>query len=618
MTIRIAFVAVLAFSLVACGGGASSHAALPGIPGGAPASVGNATAQFVIKVPPKQGSATGRGPAYVSPSTQSISIQVDSGTPSISNLTPGSSNCNVPAPLSPLTCTVTLAVASGAHTFTVKTYDGLAGAGNALSVNSAPFTVVANQANLVNITLAGVPANLLVEPATTDLQMAGSGVSGFEFTGETPHTIVVLPQDADGNLILGPGAPTIAATLTGVSAGSGLAVAPATGGNPNAFTITSTGFGGATLALVATPAAASAGSALNASVVLDATVDSTVIAGNGSPGYADGTGSAARFGLPSEVAVDTANNDLYVSDMASCAIRQVTAAGVVTSPYGMAPPAISCGTINGTGNAAQFDQPTAVAYDPANGNLYVFDGAGSCALRQITSSGVVSTLAGGTCGFADGTGASAKFSIYVPGLVYDSADSLLYVADKSNCAIRQVTLAGVVTTVVGNPPPTVSCGYVNGMGTTALISDPLGIAYDPTNQSLYVSNLSTVRQIALPGPGFLVSTLAGPAPPNTQTGFIDGSGAAARFHNINGIVYDTSDGNLYVTDGSNDAIRQVTLAGNVTTLAGASPATPGYGFSSGFGFAAAYQEPLGIAYDAATDSLYVSDELNYAIVQVQL
>ena len=620
MSLRIAMAAFLVCSLAACGGGASSRSALPGVPGAPLGSAGNATAQFVIKVPPKTGSSTSRGPAYVSPSTQSISIQVDSGTPTLANLTPGSPNCNVPAPLSPLSCTLSIpSLAAGAHTFTIKTFDGLAGAGNLLSVNSAPFTVVANQANLVNITLAGVPASLLVEPGSGDAQIVGSGTAGLQFTGETSHTIVVLPEDADGNLILGPGAPTLAATLTGVGAGSGLSVAPASGGNPNAFTISSTGFGGATLALVATPASASAGSAVTANVALDATVDSTIIAGGGTFGYADGTGGAAQFDGPFGIAVDTANNDLYVADDYACSIRQVTTAGVVTTPYG-SPPAsgVNCGGTNGTGNAALFGSPIAVAYDSVNGDLYVADAAFGCGLRQITASGVVTTLAGGsTCGYADGSGSAAKFGSYVGGIVYDPTDSDLYVDDSHNCSIRQVTLAGVVTTVAGAPPPTPACGAVDATGLAARFNATQGLAYDSANQSLYLSDRYRVRQVALPS--YVVTTIAGPLPPNSQIGFVDGSGSAVLFNDMSGITYDSADGNLYVNDSGNAAIRQVTPAGIVTTIAGSNPLTPSFGGSSGgFGFSAQFGRPIGVAYDATTNALYVVDRGSVSIVQVQL
>jgi DNA-binding beta-propeller fold protein YncE len=50
----------------------------------------------------------------------------------------------------------------------------------------------------------------------------------------------------------------------------------------------------------------------------------------GSPGCADGTGSAARFNFPFGVAVDAAGN-VYVGDHNNDSIRKITPAGVVAT-----------------------------------------------------------------------------------------------------------------------------------------------------------------------------------------------------------------------------------------------------------------------------------------------
>src|SRR5205823_2822513 len=77
------------------------------------------------------------------------------------------------------------------------------------------------------------------------------------------------------------------------------------------------------------------------------------------PGSADGTGSAARFNSPAGVALDSAGNT-YVADTVNSTIRKITPAGVVTTFAGLAG---STGSANGTGNAARFNGPVAVAID---------------------------------------------------------------------------------------------------------------------------------------------------------------------------------------------------------------------------------------------------------------
>ncbi len=150
-------------------------------------------------------------------------------------------------------------------------------------------------------------------------------------------------------------------------------------------------------------------------------------------GSADGFGSDARFSHPASVAADSAGN-VYVADTANHTIRQISAAGVVSTLAGSA--GLS-GSADGTGSAARFNEPQGVAVDGA-GNVYVAD-TGNHTIRMITPGGVVSTLAGlaGASGSANGTGSNARF--YHPeGLAVDSGGNV-YVADTWNHTIRKIT-----------------------------------------------------------------------------------------------------------------------------------------------------------------------------------
>jgi len=166
----------------------------------------------------------------------------------------------------------------------------------------------------------------------------------------------------------------------------------------------------------------------------------STLAGSGTVGFADGTGTEARFSYPGRVAVDSEGN-VYVVDHGNHRIRKITPAGVVSTLAGTG----TRGHADGTGTEAQFDYPTGVAVD-SEGNVYVAD-HGNHRIRRITPAGVVSIFAGSTEGFADGIGTEAQFN-YPTGVAVDSSGNV-YVADSVNHRIRKITPAAVVSTFSG-------------------------------------------------------------------------------------------------------------------------------------------------------------------------
>lgn len=157
----------------------------------------------------------------------------------------------------------------------------------------------------------------------------------------------------------------------------------------------------------------------------------TTLAGSDSAlGSTNGTTTAARFNYAYGLALDSSGN-LYVADVGNNLIRKVTAAGVVTTLAGSG----SAGAANGTGTAASFNKPLALSTDSA-GNVYVAD-AGNNLIRKITAAGVVTTLAGtGVAGSADGAADAASFS-NPAGIVYSNGK--IYVGDSGNRKVRVIT-----------------------------------------------------------------------------------------------------------------------------------------------------------------------------------
>lgn len=308
----------------------------------------------------------------------------------------------------------------------------------------------------------------------------------------------------------------------------------------------------------------------------------TVLAG-GTKGSEDGVGTAAQFNGPRGVAVDAAGN-VFVGESGNNVIRKITPSGAVTTLAG-SPGEYGC--VDGVGAAARLHGPMGMAVDAAM-NIYFAD-SNNQVIRKLTPDGRVTTLAGspGVEGFADGTGAAAKFH-YPTAVALDQSGNV-YVADSNNRVIRKITPEGVVTTVAGAPGVWTA---TDGDAKSARFDAPFGVAAD-SHGNIYVSDKMSVRKIDARG---MVSTLAGAADAGGTT---DGSGTEARFENPIAVTAD-SKGNVYVADSGNNNIRKITPSGMVKTLRDPRRDTP-------------FNGPVGVAVDEK-GYIYVADERAFCII----
>ncbi len=306
--------------------------------------------------------------------------------------------------------------------------------------------------------------------------------------------------------------------------------------------------------------------------------------------FADGMGAAAQFRSPTSVAVDGVGN-VYVADQDNHRIRKVTSSGVVSTIAGNG----YSGYADGMGSAAQFYSPTGIAVD-SEGNVYVAD-QGNHRIRKITPLGIVSTLAGsGKPSYSDGVGIAAQFNAPF-GVAVDGGGNL-FVTDQNNQRIRKISPLGVVSTLAGNG----GTGYADGAGATARFANPSGIAVDWSGNVYIADQLnSRIRKINSSG---MVSTFAG----NGNRGYTDGMGGVAQFSLPSGVVVDWTD-NVYIADQGNHLIRKIAPTGMVSTLAG-SKNIPSY--ADGIGTTAGFSYPTGIAVDGS-GSMYVADLGNNCI-----
>jgi streptogramin lyase len=259
----------------------------------------------------------------------------------------------------------------------------------------------------------------------------------------------------------------------------------------------------------------------------------SIFAGSGASGATNGKGGAASFNTPQGVAVDASGN-VYVADQGNNEIRKITSAGVVSTFSGT----IAAGFTNTStiGVPAAFSGPAGVAVDAA-GNVYVADFVNN-QIREINAAtGAVTTLAGGgltngttigtKSGSANGTGAAALFN--GPSGVAVDATGNVYVADFNNNLIREISPVGVVTTLAGS-----KAGKANGTGTAATFNGPRGVAVDAAG-NVYVAdaNNNLIREIS---PAGVVTTLAGTG----AAGNASGAATASTFHYPSGIAVDAA------------------------------------------------------------------------------
>ncbi|MCK5235590.1 MAG: hypothetical protein KAR06_01280 [Deltaproteobacteria bacterium] len=224
--------------------------------------------------------------------------------------------------------------------------------------------------------------------------------------------------------------------------------------------------------------------------VIIATGEVTTLAGDwNNSGSGDGVGTEATFDWPTGITTDGVN--LYVGTFNRTIRKIVIETGVVTTLAGKAGVP---GTVDGTGSEARFNIPTGLTTDGTN--LYVADRENQIIRKVVIATGDVTTIAGqvGVQGGADGNGTAAIFDM--PAAITTDGVNL-YVTDLYGDSIRMINIATTeVTTLAGIYEGN---GFNDGIGDVARFNNPQGITTNGTDlyvSELYNNRVRKISQSA--------------------------------------------------------------------------------------------------------------------------
>ncbi|MFI5192907.1 MAG: hypothetical protein ACHQD7_02585 [Chitinophagales bacterium] len=314
--------------------------------------------------------------------------------------------------------------------------------------------------------------------------------------------------------------------------------------------------------------------------------------GNNSGGGSTSTGAVSTFvGSPSStsfnwpptgICADSKGN-IFVSENNGSVVVKITAAGATSIFAGSG----VAGCDPGTGTAATFTFPYEICSD-AQDNIYVADYQCS-GIKRITPNAVVTLFA---------TSDQAKGIYLGPQTICSDPQGNLYSGNQlGEENISKINSEGTPSFFAGNG----TNGTTDGPVASASFTGPTGICADGKG-NVYVADAHRIRKIS----GGEVTTIAG----NQTVGYIDGTGSAAEFGGAMGLCADAN-GNVYIADVNNNAIRMLTPAGVVTTIAG----SVNGGYKDGDPKTAMFSQPSNLCF--GTDgNLYVTDYGNSVIRKI--
>jgi sugar lactone lactonase YvrE len=274
---------------------------------------------------------------------------------------------------------------------------------------------------------------------------------------------------------------------------------------------------------------------------------------------------------------------------------------------------------NGDGGSAKLAtlwQPAGTAEDAA-GNIYIADTEDNVIRKVDAATGIITRFAGtGKAGATGPGGLATQTRLYDPEAVAVNAAGDVFIADTGNNRVDEVLPSGRIVAFAGDGKP----GYAGdgGRATAAELTEPTGVAVDSAG-NVYIADAgnNVIRRVdAKTG---TITTVAGDFAADKANGGLggfsgDGGPATkAQLYDPQGVAVDGA-GDLFIADTFNNAIREVTPNGIISTVvnsAGANGAAPSAGGeTNGPAAASKLNGPSAVAIDNSTGTLYIADTSN--------
>lgn len=286
----------------------------------------------------------------------------------------------------------------------------------------------------------------------------------------------------------------------------------------------------------------------------------TTIAGNGTYGYSGDGGPATDAQIKGSlfVAFDKYGN-LYIPETHSNVVRKVNTAGIISTVAGTN--IAGYAGDGGLATNAAIRGPSGVLIDD-NDNIFIAD-CNNHVIRKINSAGIISTIAGtGVSGHSGDGGPASSAKLKRPyALTFDNVGNI-YFSDAGSCVVRKISSSGIITTVAG-------CGICGDSGEGGPATDAkmyyVGhLAFHPKTGELYIPDHYSSKVRKIKSDGTLIIVAGNGTPGNDGDG---GPASSAKMQNPNAVCFDTS-GNLFISDVGAHVIRKVDANGIISTIAG--------------------------------------------------